>query len=127
VMVALNLSCAIKDGPDGCLIGADGVQGYRSSVVRSEKNASVFNGEIKSSLHVRRLLRIDKHSETGEINSTQKPVPRRLADVARFWTTTRCKVGSGFGIAIRIPKTEGERSQENTWQKKNIKYIYIYK
>jgi len=49
-MVPLNLSRAIKDGPDGCLIGVDGARGYQSSVVRPGKNASVSKREIKSSL-----------------------------------------------------------------------------
>jgi len=72
-MVSLNLSRAIKDGPDGCLIGVDGARGYQSSVVRPEKNASVSNREIKSSLAMQTITLNRQRSETGKINSTQNP------------------------------------------------------
>jgi len=121
-MVALDLSRTIKDGLGGCLIGAEGGVGYRSSVVRSQKNASVSNREIKSSLDVRRLLWIDKGSETGKINSTQNPCHGGfLTSLAFLDDDYGCKVGSGLGsrLEYRKPRT-GARKKTYGWRKKNI-------
>lgn len=97
-MVPLNLSRTIKDGPDGCLIGVDGVQGYQSSVVRPEKNASVSNRGIKSSLAMS-----DDYSEyTKTVKRGRLTLLKiRAAAVAQRRSflddDERCKVGLGLG------------------------------